>query len=75
MADLEQPLVALAIFDWSQEAAQTWLGSNKALRREILDTVCLNRRLSDVSLDLEMRTPFRELAERRVLRESRGDWI
>ena len=64
---------ALAIFDWSQQAADEWLGSNKAGRREILDTVCLNRKPSDASLCLEMRTPFRELSERRSLQNSRGD--
>ena len=73
--DPSRGAAALAIFDWSQQAAEQWLGSNKAARREILDTVCLNRKLSDVSLDLEMRSPFRELAERRSLRNSRGDWI
>ena len=55
---------ALAVFDWCQNASQNWLSSNKSVRREILDTVCLNRQLSDVSLCLEMRRPFRELAER-----------
>ena len=73
-AKSEELKAALGMFDWSQEAAQTWLGSNKAARREILDRVCLNRKLSDASLCLEMRTPFRELAERRVLQNSRSDW-
>ena len=73
--DPSRGAAALAIFDWSQEAAGQWLGSNKAGRREILDLVCLNRKLSDVSLDLKMRSPFRELAERRLLQNSRGDWI
>ncbi len=41
---------ALAIFDWSQNAAEIWRGSNNDRRREILDSVCLNRTVSDVSL-------------------------
>lgn len=73
--DPSRGAAALAIFDWSQKAADDWLGSNKAGRREILDMVCLNRKLSDVTLDLEMRSPFRELAERRSLQNSRGDRI
>src|SRR4029078_11807411 len=28
--------MALALFDWSQNAAQAWRGSNTAVRREIL---------------------------------------
>jgi len=63
---------ALAVFDWCQNAAQTWLGSNKEVRREILDLVCLNRRVSSASLCLEMRRPFRELAERPFSKESRS---
>jgi len=31
---------ALTLFDWSQRAADLWRGSNNALRREILDSVC-----------------------------------
>lgn len=65
---------ALAVFDWCQNAAQTWLGSNKEVRREILDLVCLNRQVSSASLCLEMRRPFRELAERPFSKQSRSDW-
>lgn len=41
---------ALTVFDRSQQAADLWRGSNKAVRRQILAVVCLNRTLSDVSL-------------------------
>jgi hypothetical protein len=34
---------ALALFDWTQRAADVWRGSNPAVRREILDCVCLKR--------------------------------
>ena len=40
----------LSLYDWSQNAARIWQGSNTAVRREILDSVCLNRTLSDVKL-------------------------
>lgn len=66
---------ALAIFEWSQNAAAIWRGSNNALKRDILDSVCLNRTLSDVSLVTTKRKPFDILAERPRFKESRGDRI
>jgi hypothetical protein len=50
--------MALKLFDWTQRAAEIWLGSNHAARRQILDAVCLNRTLSDVSLIATKRKPF-----------------
>ena len=64
---------ALAVFDWSQNAAQTWRGSNNAVRREILDAICLNRAVSDVTLVTVKRKPFDILAEGLSLKKSRGD--
>ena len=66
---------AMSLFDFSQNAAEFWRGSNSAARREILDAVSLNRRLSDVTLCVEKRKPFDVLAEGLVLKKSRGDWI
>ena len=66
---------ALQIFDWSQKAADLWRGSNNAVRREILDAVCLNRTLSDVSLATQKRKPFDVLAKRPDLKNSRANWI
>ena len=66
---------ALTLFDWSQRAADLWRGSNNAMRREILDSVCLNRTLTDVSLVTTKRKPFDVFAERLDLENSRGDWI
>jgi len=66
---------ALEIYDWSQNAAEIWRGSNSALRREILDSVCLNRALSDVSLVTTKRKPFDVIAELLEMKKSRGDWI
>lgn len=56
-------------------AADLWRGSNNAVRREILDAVCLNRTLSDVSLVTQKRKPFDVLAKRLDLKKSRGDTI
>ncbi len=66
---------ALALFDWTQRAADAWRGSNSAIRREILDCVCLNRTLGDVSLCLAKRKPFDVFAEGLDLKSSRGDRI
>jgi hypothetical protein len=67
--------IALAIFDFTQNAADRWRGSNNAIRREILDLVCLNRTLGDVNLDATKRKPFDVFAERLDLKNSRGDRI
>ena len=66
---------ALALFDWTQKAAETWLGSNNAIRREILDSVCLNRTLGDVNLYATKRKPFDVFAERPLFTDSRGERI
>jgi hypothetical protein len=66
---------AVALFDWTQNAAETWLGSNNSIRREILDLVCLNRTLTDVSLVTTKRKPFDVFAEGLVLENSRGERI
>ncbi|MFH1919167.1 MAG: recombinase family protein [Planctomycetota bacterium] len=66
---------ALALFDWSQRGAGIWRGSNNAVRREILDAVCLNRTLGDLNLVTTKRKPFDVFAERLDLKNSRGDWI
>src|SRR5690606_4741931 len=67
--------LAVALFDWTQTAAATWRGSNNAVRREILDLVCLNRTLGDVNLVTQKRKPFDILAEGLDLKNSRGERI
>ncbi len=62
--DAERNQRALALFDWSQRAAEVWQGSNNTVRRRILDAVCLNRTLSDVTLVTTKRKPFDQLAKR-----------
>ena len=66
---------ALALFDWSQQAADVWKGSKPARKREILEEVSLNRMLSDTTLCLEKRKPFDILAERPSIQLARGDAI
>lgn len=67
--------MALVLFDWTQRATDIWRGSNNAVRRQLLDTICLNRGLSDVTLVTEKRKPFDAFAEGPVLQNSRGDRI
>jgi hypothetical protein len=67
--------IALAIFDFTQNAADRWRGSNTAIRREILDLVCLNRTLGDVNLYATKRKPFDVFAEGLEMKNSRGDRI
>ena len=67
--------LAVTLFDWTQRAADVWRGSNNAVRREILDAVCLNRCLNDVNLVLTKRKPFHDFAERPFLKKSRDDRI
>ena len=66
---------SLSLYDWSQNAARIWQGSNTAVRREILDSICLNRTLSDVKLVTTKRKPFDAFAERPKNGFSRGDRI
>jgi len=64
---------AIQIFDFSQKAADLWEGSNNVLKCELLETLSLNRTVSDVSLCLIKRKPFDILAERPRIGISRGD--
>lgn len=67
--------VALAVFDWSQNALESWQGSKSAVRRQILDSVSLNRTLSAANLCISKRKPFDLLAEGLDSEQSRGDRI
>ena len=67
--------LAMTLFDCSQKAAEVWHGSNNAIRREILDSVCLNRTLSDVNLVSTKRKPFDVFAEGLKSENSRGNRI
>ena len=66
---------AVKLFDWTQNAAEIWRGSNTTTRRRILDLICLNRTAGDLSLCLEKRKPFDVFAERLNLKNSRDGGI
>jgi hypothetical protein len=62
------------MFDLTQNAAETWLGSNCTVRRELLEILSLNRELSDSSLLITWIKPFDALAEQPQTEDNRGDW-
>ena len=66
--------LALKVFDWTQRLAEIWLGSNSAARREILEEICLNRTLTDLSLCLAKKKPFDVLAERPEIEDGTPFW-
>ena len=66
---------AIQIFDFSQKAADLWRSSNNAIKRDLLESLSLNRAVSDVSLFITKRKPFDILAERPIFEKSRGDRI
>ena len=66
---------ALAIFEFSQKIPEIWRGSKMLEKRRILEVVSLNRVLGGVTLALEKRKPFDELAKRLPIQSSRGDRI
>ncbi|NLF29269.1 MAG: hypothetical protein GX591_00110 [Planctomycetes bacterium] len=63
---------ALVTFDFSQNLVELWRGSNSAEKREMLELVSLNRKVSDVNLVLIKRKLFDFLVERPFLKTSRG---
>lgn len=73
--DAEDVRTALGVFQFAQNAAQIWRGSKMDQKREILEAVSLNRTLGDVTLVLEKRKPFDELAKRPSDTSSRDDRI
>ncbi len=67
--------LAVKAFELSQTLREQWLTADYATKRRILEIVCLNCRLDDATLVLEMRKPFDVLAEGHSVSLSRGDRI
>ena len=67
--------IAIKVFELSQSLMDKWLTADYAAKRRILEIVCLNWRLDDVTLIPTMRKPFDILAEGLISQQSRGDWI
>jgi site-specific DNA recombinase len=71
----KQAALAAKLFELSQALEQKWVGAEYPEKRQMLDLVCLNFSLDDVSLVAEMRKPFNMLAEGQLVLSSRGDKI
>jgi site-specific DNA recombinase len=67
--------LASKAFELSQTLRHQWLSADYAAKRRILEIVCLNCRLVDVSLVPQIRKPFDALAEGLLVQSSRGDRI
>ena len=67
--------LAVKVFELSQTLRDKWLTANYPEKRQILEILCLNYRLDDVSLYVEMRKPFDVLAKGLNSEKSRGDRI
>jgi len=65
--------IAVKAFELSQCLAEKWVTSDYAAKRRILEIVCLNLRLDDVTLVPTMRKPFDVLAEGLSVQSGRGD--
>ena len=71
----EQTETAIKAFELSQSLEEKWLKADHAAKRHILEIICLNFRLDDVTLVPTMRKPFDVLAKGLVSQSSRGEWI
>ncbi|MBL9089921.1 MAG: recombinase family protein [Planctomycetaceae bacterium] len=67
--------LAEKVFELSQSLTEKWLNADVRAKRQLLEIVCLNFRLDDVTLVPQMRKPFDVLAEGLLLKNSRGDRI
>ena len=67
--------IAVKAFELSQSLAEKWVTADYATKRHILEIVCLNFRLVDVTLVPTMRKPFDVLAKGLSVQSGRGDWI
>ncbi|QGJ68646.1 Resolvase [Planctomycetales bacterium 10988] len=65
--------IAVKAFELSQSLRARWLTADYAAKRRILEILCLNWTLDDVTLAPTMRKPFDLLAKGLVSKDSRGD--
>jgi site-specific DNA recombinase len=71
----EMAELASKVFELSQTLCEKWLTADYAVKRRILEIVCLNCTLDGATLVCEMRKPFDVLAEGLLSKNSRGDRI
>ena len=71
----EQAEIALKVFELSQTLKDQWVSADYRAKRRILEIVCLNFHLDDVTLVPTIRKPFDVLAEGLDSDKYRGDRI
>ena len=71
----EESEIVVKAFELSQNLTEKWVTADFVAKRRILEIVCLNWRLDDVTLIPTMRKPFDVLAEGLLSQQSRGDKI
>ena len=64
--------LAEKVFELSQSLTEKWLTADVRAKRQLLEIVCLNFRLDDVTLVPEIRKPFDVLAEGLVSEQQSG---
>ncbi|MFN9182031.1 MAG: hypothetical protein ACK6DN_03005 [Planctomycetota bacterium] len=62
--------LAIKAFELSQSLREQWFTADYAAKRRILEILCLNCSLVDVSPSVSMRKPFDLLAKGLILKES-----
>lgn len=67
--------IAVKAFELSQQLETKWIAADVAEKREILEIVCLNYTLNDVTLEMEMTKPFDILAKGPFISKTRGGGI
>ena len=67
--------IAIKAFELSQSLRERWVTADFAAKRRILEILCLNFRLDDVTLVPEWRKPFDVLAKGLDPKNSRAEWI
>jgi len=67
--------IAIKAFELSQDLRAKWFAADYAAKRRILEILCLNWKLEDVSLVPEWRKPFDLVAEGLQKKDSRGEGI
>ena len=75
MRDFETAEIAVKAFELSQTLTEKWLNADYRAKHQLLEIVCLNFSLEDVTLVPTIRKPFDVLAKGLVSENSRGDWI
>ena len=67
--------IAVKALELSQRLREKWFAAAYAAKRRILEIICLNWTLDDVSLVPTMRKPFDLLAKGLISKDSRGERI